>query len=65
MWTYLKIHFTLISKRKNGQPFLICSLKFAKVFVQNGSLEISKIGVIKNDKTIGKKLFHFTNKRGI
>tara|TARA_A100001011_G_C14315489_1_gene847778 strand:- start:608 stop:1330 length:723 start_codon:yes stop_codon:yes gene_type:complete len=67
MWTYSgKYIFPLLSKRKNGQPFFNMQFKsLPKIFVQNGSLEISKIGVIKNDKTItGKKIIpFFTNKK--
>ena len=63
---FWKIHFSFNIKEKKWSAFFNMQFKsLPKVFVQNGSLEISKIGVIKNDKTItGKKIIpFFTNKR--
>ncbi len=53
-------------KKKKGQPYFNMQFKsLPKVLVQNGGLEISKVSVLKHNKTItGKKIIpFFTSKK--
>jgi|TARA_X000001036_G_scaffold406967_1_gene416071 CMP-N,N'-diacetyllegionaminic acid synthase len=62
MWTHSgNFIYPLLSKKKKSQPYYNMQFKsLPKILVQNGSLEISKISVIKKNKTItGKKIIPF------
>jgi CMP-N,N'-diacetyllegionaminic acid synthase len=65
MWTKNKNFINpLFSKKEFQQPFYNMQFKsLPKIYIQNASLEISKISVLKNYKTItGKKIVPFFTK---